>query len=308
MRLDSDEILFVKWRRDWHQNQWSRVDYFGLLRRRIFLRYCCSICYSVSPFGVTLIEITNNAGAGDGPERAQRSRWLMLAVTEQIRAVQQTRNTSREDMEKIAGGSLFWLVFTRDAIDSCYSGRQNLVLDEDVEGLCEIIQDLVDPLPFIRLQDPFTLTGLGVVSLFRQVIYIARGIPKIFPNQARFIVVDPLIVRAQFAHLDAAMDNLILFTHSLSSTDWGEDGPPTSEEVWIRDLTILQCDIERAIYLHLIRIDADFELVLMSKLRLLEAIRRICSVVRNYGTRLVFAAGLSFEFLSHCKSVRINFT
>ncbi|GAA6023933.1 hypothetical protein JCM11491_000292, partial [Sporobolomyces phaffii] len=291
------------------------VDERGLLR--ISSAAACS--------ALTLLEFLETF---DDTSRAKtRGRYLMVGACEHLRNLNDGQcDDITEPLvppEQLSGGTLLWMVYTRDALVALLAGRYSCFTEDDLTSLCDLFTNPItaDVLPYISSNDARMLSGLAVASMFRHVVACVRTTITLLTSPlARRSRLQESSLGQIWSEIDTTSRFTAIFRQSVESTDFGSD-PPAKTHVWFRDLLGIKgqhllgihsmicrrLDDEEArvakeggpttkedgteTYLNMLRRVKD-----QSDERFLHVAREWTAMIRTYGSEVLFSAFFTIEY------------
>lgn len=257
----------------------------------------------------------------------QVGRHLMSGAVEHYRSLAEgIRDDPTEESalpDRATGGTLFWVMMSRDAVSAALGGRAPSLTQEDLATLCEIVVNPVsdEVLAYITSDDPKILAGLGVIGIFKHMTMLFRFCSQRLSGPlARMRGIDTEAVRELWGEIDNNHRWAHIFRQKGESVT-----PPLSNALgWFRDslnmrtqLTVaIHRDIERRLELERLDqavnaadpsfaryLDALAELKAQSDARVLAVGREFVQFLSEYGTDVVFSAAFSCEnvgyFVAH---------
>ncbi|KAM0745958.1 hypothetical protein T439DRAFT_330158 [Meredithblackwellia eburnea MCA 4105] len=280
------------------------LDQHGALRNPS--GQCCA-ALTLIEFLVTWGDVYRNHG-----------RHFMNAAVEHLRSRSDgitddpTEVISPED--KVSGGTLFWVVYARDALSSAFGGRATALTTEDLTVLCEVLASPVtmDVLPYITSDDPRVLAGLAVVANFRHITTIIRSfcsrVSGPLPRRQRM---DAVAIHEMWAAVDQSDRYSEIWSQSMNRTML----PAERIRKWMKDLLVMRSQLNHAIHINIVdRLDLEKSrlptvrdptfpayvetlerLKQLSDVRMLRTSRVMAAMVRSEGKRLVFEAAMAAE-------------
>ncbi|GAA5963875.1 hypothetical protein JCM3765_004048 [Sporobolomyces pararoseus] len=206
------------------------VDEKGLLR--ISSAAACS--------ALTLLEFL--VTFDDTSRKKTRGRYLMVGACEHLRNLSLGQcddiTESLVPPEQLAGGTLLWMVYTRDALVASIAGRYSCFTEDELTSLCDLFTNPItaDVLPYISSNDTRMLSGLAVASMFRHVVACVRkSITLLTSPLARRSPLQEASLSQIWSEIDNSSHLTSLFRRSVESADFGPDAA-ASTHAWFRDL------------------------------------------------------------------------
>ncbi|GAA5892229.1 uncharacterized protein JCM6883_007292, partial [Sporobolomyces salmoneus] len=206
------------------------VDERGLLR--ISSAAACS--------ALTLLEFL--VTFDDTSRTNTRGRYLMVAAAEHLRNLNDGQcDDITEPLltpEQTSGGTLLWMVYTRDALVALMGGRFSCFTEDELTSLCDLFTNPItaDVLPYISSKDTRLLAGLAVASMFRHVVAsVRRTITLLASPLARRSRLNEDSLNLIWSEIDNTSRFTQIFRQSVDSVDFGSDAPDRTH-VWFRDL------------------------------------------------------------------------
>lgn len=231
--------------------------------------------------------------------------------------------------DRATGGTLYWVLMSRDAVSSALGARSPCLSDGDLAALCEIVVNPIsdEVLAYISSDDPTILAGLGVIGIFKHITMLFRSCSaRVSGPIARRKAIDADAVKELWAQLDQSQQWSRIFRQK------GEQvAPPLANaQNWFRDSLNMRSQLTIAIHTNLETrienermdpnpafatqaqhaqngyasyLDALLALKAQSDQRLLAVGREFVKFMYDYGHRLVFDLAFSCEnlpyFLDH---------
>ncbi|KAK4701905.1 hypothetical protein P7C70_g4322, partial [Phenoliferia sp. Uapishka_3] len=295
------------------------LDHHGALRRPSGQ---CTAALILMEYLATWGDVYRNEG-----------RHLMTAAAEHLRSRNEglsddpTEDYSAET--RISGGTIFWVLYTRDALSSAFGGRVPALTTEDLPVLCEIVASPItaDVAAYVRSDDVRTLGGLTTVAIFRHITEVIRTfcarISGPLPRRQRLNL---NAILEMWETIDQCRRYSEIWEESMSHTD----ALPLAAS-WIRDLVVMRSQLTHAIHINLLdRLmletgraatsrDPTFPAYLLelerlrdiSNQRFLDCCRSIARVVvKAGGMNLLFVSAMGAEnlplYLAHMVSMPVR--
>ncbi|GAA6042007.1 hypothetical protein JCM8097_009142 [Rhodosporidiobolus ruineniae] len=287
------------------------IDEKGLLRTSSTAA-CSALC--LAEFLVTWDDLYRTSTSG---------RYLLSAAVEHLRNLQlgvcDEPGEACMPPERASNGTLLWMVYTRDALTSLLAGRSCSLTDGDLALLCDLFTNPItaDPAAYVSSDDPFTLSGIAVATIFRYCTNLVRNtVNRLTGPLASRLPVDERTVFELWTDIDQCSQYGAAFRKSVDATTFASPAPKT--DVWFRDLVAVKAQHVLGIHSNLIRrlqaeegvapesrADGGAYLQMLLRLksesekRLLDVSREYTGLLRSYGSELMFSAAFSVEYSEH---------
>lgn len=171
-----------------------------------------------------------------------RGRYLMVGACEHLRNLSLGQcddiTESLVPPEQLSGGTLLWMVYTRDALVASLAGRYSCFTESELTSLCDLFTNPItaDVLPYISSHDTRMLSGLAVASMFRHVVACVRkSIDLLTSPLARRSPLQEASLNQIWSEIDNSSHLTSLFRRSVESADFDPEAA-SKTHVWFRDL------------------------------------------------------------------------
>ncbi|SCV70840.1 BQ2448_3602 [Microbotryum intermedium] len=263
--------------------------------------------------------------SGRAPSSAGRS--MMVNCAEHLRSMNEPSYVSADPdevvvpTEQISGGTLLWMMYTRDALAALMQSRTLCLTDEDLAGLSDLLAirpHASEIMATVSSDNPQMLLGLAVVCVFRHLTNSIRECAKTIASPlARRMRLNEVAIREAWADLDQSIRYTAIFKESVSRMDW-TSFPTAKAHAWFRDVTVMHAQIALGVHSVVLDrwtlesnderdlardptyagyVDMLHRLKCESDERLLTCIREVTKYYRGVNHCVVFEGVLSSEFM-----------